>query len=369
MGKRGRFFRNKRAIGSMILLEAMQLLAVILILTGSIMYVNNKLNKVGFYKGFFARDFGLMTTTLYAAPGNVLMFYDIFPPGETESVEYGFGFKVSDNFVNVNATTAAGYALYWYFSSFGMYPIRFEDSFEPNAALLRIGKEGNAIKMAKPGGSFVKGTALACPFVQTTEKGWLDKSFIFDAAHGDNKDDKGAVNEADRTFYESEVTMDIANKVGVIQMGNRLLIREKGKYIPFLKRAGFISENADEDTMIISIHTGNNPDESVNHIKAYYNILSGEDARKRSRKLGCEILNSIARKKDLKNVDNINGIAVIPSDSDYIQRIIPAGKIGVLLELGNMQIPRNNNFLPDSTALAGAIYEGIAAYHAGGYDE
>jgi N-acetylmuramoyl-L-alanine amidase len=371
MGKRGRFFRGRKAIGAMLLLEAMQLLAVMLILIGSMMYVNNKLDKVGFYKIFFGRDIGLMTTAMYGAPGNILQFYDISPPGEAGMADYGFGFSVHGNFVRVNATTAPDQIVYWYFSSYGMYPIRFEESFPPSATLLKFGKEGNSIIMGGAQLPSPKGDILTCPFVDTEESGWLSKKFIFDAAQGENENDKGAVNQADNTFYESKITMAIANRIGSGRMGNKLLTREEGKYAPLNERAEFISGNAGSDTMIISIHAGNSPETGINHVKAYYNMLSDANTRLLSRKLGCEIINSIIYSKDeISGTSTINGVAIIPSDSDYIQGIIPAGKIGVLLELGNVQIPRNNNFLDEKSAteLAGAIFDGMYNYHSANYE-
>lgn len=366
MGKRG-LFRNKKAVGSMVILEAMQLLAVMLILTSSIMYVQNKLEIVGFSKIFFARDLGLMATALHGAPGNVFQFFDISPKSKKEGETYEFGFNVSDNFVTVNATTNPGSALYWYFSSYGMHPIKFEESFGPSTGFFKIGKEGNWLLMGK---KKINGNIFTCPFINTAETGYRSKKFIFDAAHGENETDKGAVNNADESFYEAKTAMDIANKIGAIELGNRFFTRESGKFATFAKRKEFISKNAEADTVIISVHAGNNPDNKINHIKAYYNVLSDSDTREKSRKLGCNIMNFIIYGQDkIQGAGKINGLAVIPSDSDYIQKIIPAGKIGVLLELGNMQVPKKDNFLADSTKLAGAIYGGAASYHSGESDE
>ena len=48
MAKRGRFSRNKKAVATAILMEAAQLVIAMLVLTGSLTYVNNRLEKVGF---------------------------------------------------------------------------------------------------------------------------------------------------------------------------------------------------------------------------------------------------------------------------------------------------------------------------------
>ncbi len=95
----------------------------------------------------------------------------------------------------------------------------------------------------------------------------------------------------------------------------------------------------------------------------YYNINSDETTRIKSRKLGCRILNSILDYPRLDRRERINGVAVIPSDSEYVQKILPEGKAGVLVELGNIQIPRNENFLADLTNLAEAINMGIGNYY------
>jgi len=43
--------------------------------------------------------------------------------------------------------------------------------------------------------------------------------------------------------------------------------------------------------------------------------------------------------------------------------MIPAGRIGVMLELGNMQISKKDSFLADTTSLAEAIGAGRGNYY------
>ena len=110
MGKRG-IVRSKKAIGSMVFVEVLQLLMVMFVLTGSLFYVQNQLDKAGFYKTFFARDLGIMTTAIYGAPGNVFQFYDITPGDPTEASEYNFSFQLFPTFVLVNEYVGEGVRL------------------------------------------------------------------------------------------------------------------------------------------------------------------------------------------------------------------------------------------------------------------
>ena len=48
------------------------------------------------------------------------------------------------------------------------------------------------------------------------------------------------------------------------------------------------------------------------------------------------ILNSIIEYSKMDNNGMINGLAVIPSNSDEIKKVLPIGKVGVMLELGNV---------------------------------
>ena len=74
-------------------------------------------------------------------------------------------------------------------------------------------------------------------------------------------------------------------------------------------------------------------------------------------------MNTITDYEKLSKGDKINGVVVVPSDSEYITKIIPKERIGILLEFGNIQIPKVDNFISDTTHLAEAISHGIEDYY------
>jgi len=356
MGKRGRLLRNKRGVGEVLLMEAMQAVAIILILTGSMVYVNAKLAKIGLAKPFYARDAGLLTTTLYSASGNIDYSYYVDAVERKEPTKYKFQFIIADNFVKVNATESSKQNIYWYFSDFGTAPINSEES--EILGGIKFLKEGNGIKMGKQI-SLTKNKIL-CSAVHTKDAAWRQNRFVMDPAHGENATDKGAVNNKDENFSESELTYAIAKRIGISEQ-NKIMTREKDVYASFAQRESVVKGNS--NAVVISIHIGDEQSTESNYIKAYYNINSDEIARKKSSKLGCSILNAVVEYGKLDGRENIKGVAVIPSDSDYIKRIVPAGRVGVLLELGNIQIDKKDNFLADTTHLAEAIYTGIGNYY------
>lgn len=357
MKKRGRLFRNKRGIAEDLLIEAMQLLAVALILTSTMFYINAKFSKVGFAKAFYARDLGLLATAMGASPYTFIYDYYVNPVDNAEPEKHKFHIVVGENVIKVNASNSPKQNLYWYFSGSSIGNASFEESDILGPA--HFVRDGNDIRIGEP--TDFNENKLSCPYVDTKDTVWKQKVFIFDPSHGENANDTGAVNSADNTFFESQLTFTIAKRIGISEH-NKVMTREKDTYASIAKRDSVIA-NTDSTAMIISIHAGDDSDTDKNYIKAYYNTNSNEEAKAKSRKLGCSILNAILDYSKLKNREGINGVAVLPSDSGYINRIIPAGRTGVLLELGNIQITKQDNFLADTTHLAEAVYNGIGGYY------
>lgn len=358
MGKRGRFSRNKRGIAEEVLIEIMQALAILLVITGNMMYINAKFSKIGFAKPFYARDLGLLITTAHSTEGNLYYSYEIPPVEADDPNMYQFQLEIADNIILVNATNSAKQNFYWYFSDLNILPINYNQG--GITGLVTFSKEGNRIDIGRS--LDTNANILTCPFVNTYNAGWLSKNMVIDAAHGSSANDKGDVNSADNNYYESTLTKLIATR---IELQNKILTRPGNNYVTLSQRRNLVQNN--KDVSVISINIGNYADTKKNYIKAYYNINSDETTKLKSRKLGCKILNTILIYNSLEGTDKINGVLVMPSDSDYINQVIPAGRVGIVLELGNIQIPKTpieNNFLSDTTDLANAIKLGIGEYYA-----
>lgn len=357
MKKRGRLFRNKRGMAEDLLIKAMQLIAIAFLLISTLYYVNEMFSKVGFAKAFYARDLGLMGTAMAASPNMFIYDYYIDPVDKAKPEKYKFHFQVGENVIKVNASNSARQTLYWYFtgSSIG------NNSFDESGIALGIHfvKDGDDIRIGEPKGFNEK--KISCSYIDTKDSVWKQKNFILDPAHGENANDTGAVNSMDSTFAEHQLTFTIATRIRISEH-NKIFTREKDAYAGMAKRESVIS-NAGSTAIIISIHTGDDENTNRNYIKAYYNTNSDDKTKAKSRKLGCSILNAVLDYSKLKNREEINGVAVLPSDSNYINRIIPAGRTGILLELGNIQITKGDNFLSDTTNLAESIYNGIGGYY------
>jgi len=362
MKKRG-VLRGKKAMSSILLSEAMQLLMTGLMLTSSLGYVQDKLDKPGFYKAFYSRDFGIMMTALYGVPGNVYQIYSTIPKGEEDNLDLQFHFDVSEGIVRINMSDSPKHRLYWYFSD---PKIRF-NSYNENLGVshnVQIGKEGDYIKLGEK--ISVNKKAISCAYIDTKQSDWLKKTFIFDAAHGENVTDLGAVNQKDSSFYESNIALKIILSSELSRIGNLKRTRESESYVKIEERQKIISD-VESNAMIVSFHVGDYEDGS-NHIRAYYNADSTGDIRLKSKRLGCELLNSIMysfyeKSNEFKMDFNVKGVVVIPSDSEYIKKMVPAGKIGILLDLGNVQLTKKDHFLTDTTRIAKAVYSGLENYH------
>jgi len=356
MKKRGRLFKGKKGIQEILLVEAMQLLAVAIVLMSVLFFVNAKFSKVGFAKTFYSRDIALMTTAFAGAPG--LMAYDYYVqyidpdnPGEQT-----FHFFAGDNVIKVNASESPRQNVYWFFSgpsskiNFDKNEIAGKSVFIREDGEVRLGDYND-----------INERAIMCSSIDTEDNVWKQRMFIIDSAHGENSTDKGNINSADNTFYEEQITSNIAKRMSISE-NNKIYTRKQGEYARLSKRESVVANTA-STAMIISIHAGSSKDVSENYIKAYYNSNSNDEIKDKSRKLGCKILNSITDYEKLRNNNKINGVVVVPSDSDYITKLIPEGRIGVLLEFGNIQIPKAENFISDTTHLAEAISHGIGEYY------
>jgi N-acetylmuramoyl-L-alanine amidase len=298
-----------------------------------------------------------MGTAMAASPFLFVYDYYVSPIEKSEPEKHKFHFQVGENVIKVNASTSKKQTLYWYFTG----PSIRNASFDESGIVMdtHFLYDGDNIKIEEPEDFNEK--KLSCPPIDTSDTAWKQRMFIFDPSHGENANDTGAVNSADKTFFESQLTLTIATRVGISEH-NKIFTRDRDTYANMAKRESVIA-NSDSTALIISIHAGDSQDTGKNYIKAYYNANSDEKTREKSAKLGCIIINSILEYGKLKNKEGINGAAVVPSDSDYITKIIPAGRTGVLLELGNIQISKEDNFLSDTTHLAEAIYKGIDGYY------
>ncbi len=361
MGKRG--ILGRKAEAPVLLIEAMQALAVILILSGSLAFVGNQLERVGYAKKFYARDYGLLLTAMNSIPENIGFSQDMQSSVNNVNPKHRFSISISDNIVSVSATESPGNFSYWHFSDLALNKV--DASVKNMRGILSFYKQGNSIRVVNASGYIFRYPTITCDYAETSNKAWRGNTkLILDPAGGYHAGDLGLVNSADKSFNENSIALGIASSssFGVGKETNVLLTRQasvSNSTATLEQRSEFIKNNADSNSIIISISTGSMQSSTTAYLKAYYNINSDEQTRKKSRKLGCLILNSILHKEGLLKVGYIQGLQVIASDSEKTDKILPPGKVGVILEIGNIQIPKNDNFLSQKEDLAGAIFSAV----------
>jgi len=119
----------------------------------------------------------------------------------------------------------------------------------------------------------------------------------------------------------------------------------------------YLSHYAINYDVFVWYYPGSYDDLTKNSIKAF---ISSDVNIIENRRLACLILNQLLGKfktiADENRLQNINGIAIIPTDS--WQMFNQENYVAVLLEIGNMNIPEERNLWSDEDA-KNSILEGI----------
>lgn len=353
-------FGSRKGDANYLLIEAMEAVAAILVLIGALMFVNSSLDIGGFASKFYARDIAFMIDTSLAAPENLLYLYNVNPVEKNSPQKYLFDFSASDGAVKVNATNVPRQNVYWYFSDKSLEPVQYSEA--GRIGIVKFSKMGGKLNIGLNAASNPK--VISCPIVDTAQKNWLVNTVVVDPRGLEARGDFGNVNSADNNFREDTTSMAVALGLSAMKTGQVVLTRTvDDAEAPLQKRAGIASQNSGAGTLIISVSAGTSANSNENYIKAYYNIDSDYTTRMKSIKLGCKILNAMLLEEGLAGREKIKGAAVIGTDSYYATSLIPAGSTGVMLELGNIQIARNDNFLADTNGIAESIKKGLEEYY------
>ena len=341
MGKRGFLQKKlgKRGLNFLIM-ELFQLSAAMLVMVIELSTIGGIGKGLTITKDFYARDIALMVDLMYASPSNLNYLYAI-KSAEGEL----FNINSSKFFVEVSGKNYPRAESYEFYANSGMQMLSM--NVKEFAGFLRFSKEGPMLSASSEGKG--NSAAINCPSIKTSLSGWKGTKVAIDAAHGG--DDRGFINSKEENFYEAERTRTIAMTLGnTPYLTNHVFTRETGGMAD-----GERLEKAREGGIAISIHAGSSADINENFVKAYFNGGSDKEIREKSAKLGCMIINSILSNEKIKG---INGASIVPS---YLP-VIPKDRVGVMLELGNIQIPRNDNFLSKESEIAKSIYSGVEGY-------
>jgi N-acetylmuramoyl-L-alanine amidase len=326
---------------------------LLVIVIGIVSAEVNNIRDSGIYqKKFLSRDLALMMDSLTNARGNII--YRYMPRLVTlERFEISF----TNNAVTVDDES-------WPYAMNGNYDIILPQKARYSSFVLK--KTGNKLFVQDGGVKSMEfnGLLLECPFALLSTS-----SVIIDPGHRYSDSDDGLSGELKdtqgRTIPESELMLKVAaalepqlkSKIPEI-LGTRDL---KTNYVAGVlsqqtktlkERIAFIASKP--DSAIISLHAGRQP-KSQNIVKAYVNF----DADERSYRLACQMLNGISDAFK----DKITGTAIIPvipaqMSQDDPRQILAKGRVAVLIELGNIDYPKNE-VLGSPVELAQAIAKGV----------
>ena len=166
-----------------------QLFMVFVVVIALVQYINNVATDLGFEKKFTALDIGLLTTTVYSAPGTLIHDYVPIP------FPVPMDFIFSDSTVNIKERGKELNMMYWYLSDKNLDVIGGELDIPASPYAEGMGEELAQLREAagganppqvnftyyKSGRQVVFGSQeanplqLVCPVINTTDEGWQSK--------------------------------------------------------------------------------------------------------------------------------------------------------------------------------------------------
>lgn len=331
-------FIKKRGIGKKgalenILFFLIDLIVVVIVFFLMMGYVDKVVESTTFEKNFLARDTALLIDTLYVSPGNIVVDY----PQDT----FWFNFNFEKNKVEV-----------------------YEDSLllikKPSSYFIEdrnmefVYKEIKPEKKVEDKKSFIEKYFSPLSYFYTSKPKLEEGTFVKLVFGKQGKEI--VVDKKEEVKIESKLlecddieTETVAGAPPVISW----LVPN-----PNSLNQGLV-DMIDNAHISVITFVGNNPDNTINSIKAYIPI---EETRyKKSKRLACIILNNIITNDELKdvikknNLIDVTGISIIPSD---FFSILKKGNIIVLIEIGNINIEENRNLIYNHGSV-NAIQESI----------
>ncbi len=240
---------------------------------------------------------------------------------------------------------------YFFFPSKSTHVV--ESSIEPGRKA-RLLKEGVMISASPDGGYIPESIACVKPKLGNIE------GLVIDPARGGFAGqfysglpaDLGAVAPDNHEFTEAEFTLGIA-----LQFSGAALTRSAQSRVGLNERLEVVRRYP--YAAILGFRAGNYSSD-VDPVKAY--VLLDSEKYAESRYLACLILNDLK-----KNLAQITSISVIPVSQHWMNadeqlRILSPGQIGVVLEIGNMQLP--SSVVRDKSRIVDSIQSSLRTFEA-----
>ena len=309
-----------------------------------------------FEKTFLVRDMAVTLNTLYSSPGNVIAAYD------KDTLWFSYEFDKGNVLAyDTNPEEKIMYPIvHTEFMKFDRKKLEAEFLDEPKT-------EENLRRKVKPIFAKINDeiiineqitrsiNELKCEDLQVGEG-----KILIDAGHGggdegivaNNKKEKditGPIGFSIHQKLSTEAFFTRGNIGGSVQDQTR-----KIGYNTKEKTTEEVNKNNIE--IIISIHTGG-VDDLSNNVKSFYSLDSNDESQQKSKKLACEIINELARNKDL-DITGTSVVGIYPED--YAGgHILVQDKIAILLELGNLKNTKSADILTQSNTIGNLIKKGI----------
>ncbi len=333
-------------------------------LLGMLNYIYGLAGDLSYEKQYLAVEHALLINALHALDGNAFVIY----PNR-----FNFSFSYSKNSVKV--FDSEGEKSTAFIEDKNRLNVRHKDLLFKDTKITPIifSKQGNDIVIDSQAVSpefSPNGKLLSCPDILSEPL----RSITIDPGHGWNEKlakegssspgDMGAVNSG-LALRESEINMAIASFLHSYLKGAGISLTETRGLDADDKKEIIERINSITGDAVISIHTGSYPNQKFIPAKAYINANSPSAKSGQSRKLACNILNSLSKK-----MPEVSSVAIIPVNLELLEffdhenpkRVLLKGKTAVLLELGNIQANEDNILKDKQKKIAEAIYEGIQNY-------
>jgi hypothetical protein len=350
-----------------------QLFMVFVVVIALFQYINNVATDLGFEKKFTAIDLGLVTTTVYSAPGT--LFHDYVPLPFPVPMNFVF----SDSTVNIKERGKELNMMYWYLTDRAVEPVGEElpvpaspyaDGMEEELQRLRDSagganppevnftyyKSGRQLVFAKEAANAMQ---MVCPVLNTTEADWESNKVFIGKILSSQQDYSDAENPVNR------IAQIISSRHSQVQVSGASSSGSGGASAPAPSSArdpGSLISAIPADAKIVLIMgdsgEGREPGSLVAYVPVNSNLM-------KSRKFACFLLNDLLTPEAV-----VFYVQIMPVYVDDIEDTSPLRVLREISAQGQvvvfLDISKFTKEQVDVDTVSDAVYRSIERYY-GGY--
>lgn len=356
-----RLFGNKRGVMEDIHVYLIQLVMILGYSIAIIAFVANALNGSTFEKTYITRDLAFITTAIFASPGNVFYEYNLtyyqLPLPTFKSPGPQFQIEFLNKQITLTDKEKKSPVFYSYASDLNYITKDYSSVIPPSK--IYLAKEGNIFRV----NSTLEPNLNAIDCNAYWNESVNPKRILIDIPH--NATNLGYTFGAEST--ELLTTCRIANylkhqKNENIEFEFTHSVDSEGNIDCFrtLSEAEIARRISRADYVII-LHGGAINSTELSPVKAY--VLHKSAREKDSLRLACQLVNSILSSE---NIEEFTGAVLIPADSSLTNTHVQIERVNpriptIILEIGNINLPRERNQLFESNILGEAIIKGLSS--------